>query len=152
MALRGLAEILTAVAAHFGHWQQKEQLPRVAHGGLQVTQRLSVLRGLVGDMPKSPPTLVQVLGCSGPYGDSVADVHCGLHRVTRGHQTLGFSGEKFGDGGLVGVSRPRSGFVLQSAPGEVSYSEIALSPTTAKLGASTCVPHSKNRVGQGRIG
>lgn len=59
---------------------------------------------------------------------SVADVHRGLRRV---RQTLGFSGEKTGDAGLVGVSSPASGFMLQSA-----LREIGLSSTRAKLGAN----------------
>lgn len=68
-------------------------------------------------------------GCSGLYRDrlpcaQVVDVHRGLHRVTSRHQTLGFSGEMFGDAGLVGVSSPFSGFTLQS-----TLREIALSST-----------------------
>lgn len=74
-ALRGLAKILTAVGAHFGHWQLKEHLPRATRGGLQVTQWLSGLWGLVGGGQKSPLTPVQGLGlqrgCSGPYGDQL---------------------------------------------------------------------------------
>lgn len=51
--------------------------------------------------------------------------------VTSRPQTLGFSGEKFGDAGLVGVSSPCSDFMLQSALGG-----IALSSARAKFGAN----------------
>lgn len=61
----------------------------------------------------------------------VADVHHGLHRVTSRRQTLGFSGEKFGVAGLVGVSSPCSGFMAQS-----TSREIVLNSTRAKLGAN----------------
>ena len=85
--------------------------------------------------PDSSSGLEVHRGCFGLWGSvalhSVADVHHGLHRVTSRCQALGFSGEKLGDAGLVGVSSPCSGFMLQSALGE-----IALSSTRAKLGAN----------------
>lgn len=51
--------------------------------------------------------------------------------MTSRPQTLGFSGEKFVDAGLVGVSSPCSDFMLQSALGG-----IALSSARAKFGAN----------------